>query len=135
MRVAREGAVRVTIQIGRTGKPGVGRVGRELRFVRNAEATKKFIDGRIRGSRIAYVIIRHRSETVLPAVFWKGLSFRGGRRRRVLGFSFRRGVLGSRLLIGIVRRRRSIGALGMRRIRRRVRRRSVIERMAVILRR
>lgn len=131
MRVAWKGAVRVTIQIGRTGKPGVGRVGRELRFVRNAEATKKFIDGRIRGSRIAYVIIRHRSETVLPAVFWKGLSFRGGRRRRVLGFSFRRGVLG-RLLIGIVRRRRSIGALGMRR---RVRRRLVVERMAVILRR
>lgn len=134
MRVAWKGAVRVTIQIGRTGKPGVGRVGRELRFVRNAEATKKFI---VRGSRIAYVIIRHRSETVLPAVFWKGLSFRGGRRRRVLGFSFRRGVSG-RLLIGIVRRRRrrrSIGALGMRRIRRRVRRRLVVERMAVILRR
>lgn len=110
---------------------GVGRVGRELRFVRDVEVIKKFIDGRIRGSRIVYVIIRYRGEIVLFMVFWKGLRFRGGRRSRVLGFSFRRGVLGSRFLIGIVRRRRSIGVLGMRRIRRRL----VIERMVVIFRR
>lgn len=128
MRVAGEGAVRVTIQIGRTVLPG-----REVWFVRNAEATnKKVIDGRIRRRRrIAYIVLRrrHRSETVLPTI---GLSFRG--RRRILGFSFRRRRVLGRLLIGIVRRR-SIGALEMRRIRRRVRRRLVVERMAVILRR
>lgn len=133
MRVAREGAVRVTIQFRRTGLPGVGRVGRQMWLVRKAKVTKKFINGRIRGSRTAYIVLRHRGETVLPTIFWIGLSFRG--RGRILGFSFRRRVLG-RLLIGIVRRRRrSIGGLGMSRIRRRVRRRLVVERMAVILRR
>lgn len=129
MRVAREGAVRVTIQFRRTGLPGVGRVGRQMWLVRKAKVTKKFINGRIRGSRTANIVLRHRGETVLPTIFWIGLSFRG--RGRILGFSFRRRILG-RLLIGIVR---SIGGLGMSRIRRRVRRRLVVERMAVILRR